>query len=234
MAKIDRAARWVSVLALAVVAGACSLPSDLAPVGDRVVVTTAAPPPPNLAPALDEVPSNPRQRVKLLAGGEPTEEHLEFMQAQDGYVEGSGRVEAIYPGGAGPKAILVWESEGGVVAPRLGPFGPMTCEAVVDIDDELTEDDMGGWGCGSSDPVDPDNPHIGGMGYTTEEAGFNMIQVNHTPGAIATVIELADGGAFVISPGRSSISYHEWNGPRPARVTVFWPDGVIESELTTP
>ena len=183
---------------------------------DGVVVTTGAPPPANLGPPPEEVPAAARQVVTLRPGGAIDPAHLEFIEAQDGYVDGSAKVEAVYPGALGPKAIVTWQS-------NIGECRTIAAAGVVPE----------GWGCGSGFNAEADNA-LGGMGYTTEASGFNMIEVEHTPGVAATVVELTDGTIFVIRPGESSISYHEWNGAPSARITVFWPDGTSESALTSP
>jgi hypothetical protein len=227
-----RRSLWVALLCLGALAACSTLPIDVGPPRDagEVVVTTAAPPPPNLGPAPEETPIVPTQAiVTLRPGGEPNDQQLAFMEAQQGYVEGSGKVEAIYPGADGPLAILTWESEGGEVLPRIGDTGPQSCHSIGPVDQEPS-----GWGCGGPLPDDPRDGFIRGMGYTYEVGGPNMIEVRHGPGVQATVVELIDGRAFVIRPGDSSISYHEWNGAPSARVTVFWQDGSSESELTSP
>jgi hypothetical protein len=184
------------------------------------VVTTTAPDL-GLGPAPVAIPANPRQVVTMRPGPAAlNSSQTQFVESQPGYIEGTAKVEAIYPGGEGPLHILTWE----VNEPR---FGAMTCNSI--SSPELAPS---GHGCGSSDAEAlPFTVH--GYGYSTGE-GEQSLMVNHSPDAEATVIELADASTFVIRPGTSSVSYHQWNGPRPVRVTMFWTDGSTTSEELTP
>ncbi len=143
----------------------------------------------------------------------------QFVEDQPGYIEGSGRVEAVYPGAGGPSHILVWN----VVEPQ---FGEMKCSSITPPD-ELP------MGAGCSGPIQNLPFTVNGYGYTTEPGG-QSVTVEHSPDAEAVVIELEDGSTFVIRPGNSSVSHHEWNGPPPVRVTMFWANGSTTSEELTP
>lgn len=209
-----RLAPWLLVvLTLASVLTACQAR------GGGVVTTTAVPNP-ALGPAPVGIPANPRQVIIMRPGPAALNPlQTQFVESQPGYIEGSAKVEAIYPGGEGPLHILMWD----VNEPR---FGAMTCSTI-----SSPEGAPSASGCASRPEISPFTAY--GYTYTTDP-GRQEVTVEHSPDAEATVIELADASTFVIRPGTSSVSHHQWNGPRPVRVTMFWADGSTTSEELTP
>lgn len=212
----------VLVIVAASVAGCRIGPQEMQPpAGGEGPVTTVSPePPPELGPTPEEVPADARDVIVLESGPEHLDHtHLRYLESQGGYVEGSARVEAVYPGRDGPEYLLRFQ---------LDQFerDRMTCRAVARPGEEPASS-----GCGSGGDLEEHG--IGGMGYSVG-AGPNSIEVEHASDASATVIELMDGSSFVVRPGDSTISFHRWEGEAPARVTVFFEDGTSESRLTLP
>lgn len=173
-----------------------------------------------LRPAPDQIPANPRQIVTMQPGPPVLNDvHDGFLASQAGYVVGSGRVDAVYPGSDGDLFILIWQTNNLQI-------GPTVCRATAPPDAWPQ-----GWGCGSGGGSVPFT--IGGYSHTSGP-GLQEVMVEHSPDAEATVIELADGSTFVIRTSGSSVSYHTWNGPRPVRITVFWDNGTSTSEVLAP
>lgn len=184
-------------------------------------VITMAPPAPDLGPPPAEIPEQPDVEIVVVPGQRPLPPILrEFVERQEGYVLGTGRLEGILQGGPSPLALLSWT--------QAGSDGDMTCRAATPISEE-----PGGWGCGSGlDDIDAGNT-LGGFGYTTDVQGFQSIEVEHSIAAVAVVVERGDGTVIVIRPGDSRFSYFEWEGAPPLRFTVFWEDGTSTSEITS-
>lgn len=214
--------RLLGVVVAAMLTTACDqigLPTPPPP-GPGPVTTMVVPA--DLGPPPADIPAAPRQVIVMLPGSDMLDPvHREFVESQEGYVERSARVEAVYQSSEGPLSILIWQQDD----PR---FGPMSCSSVAPAGVI-----PGGLGCGGRSD-EPESATIFGTSYTTQLQGRNFVEVGHSPGAEATVIELTDGSAFVIRPGESSISYHQWDGAPSARITVFWQDGSSDSQLTGP
>ncbi len=203
------------VLALiAVTMLSCQIPGSAANPPTTVVV------PPDLGPAPDQIPANPLQIVTMRPGLPVVNEvHRDFLAKLPGYVAGSARVDAVYPGKDGDLFILLWHSND-------RQSGALTCRTTAPPDG-LPQ----GFGCDAIGEVVPFT--IDGYSYTSGP-GPQRVMVEHSPDADATVIELADRTNFVIRPGGSSVSYHTWDGPRPIRITVFWSNGTSTSEVLAP
>lgn len=191
------------------------------PVGFEEPRVTVAGPAPNLGAPPVGIPADPLEVVNMEVDGELTPAQVEFVEAQPGYQPGSLELEAFHRGANGRKTLVTWRAvdAGGRT---------MGCSALLDENGSAEST-----GCSSPIP-DREQQTIHGYGYTSETFGDNLIEVHHGGQPEATVVELADGSTFVIRPGTSSISYHEWRGRPPARITVFWPDGTTESVLTHP
>ena len=176
--------------------------------------------PPALGPAPDQIPADPLEIVTMEPGPPALNDvHGDFVVSQPGYVAGSGRVDAVYPGIEGDLFILIWQTN------NL-QLGPMVCRATAPADAQPQ-----GSACDSGGGIVPFT--IDGY-HQTFGPGLQELMVEHSPDAEATVIELADGSTFVIRPDGSSVSYHTWNGPRAVRFTVFWDNGTSTSEVLNP
>lgn len=208
--------RLRAVIALVACVGAVSActPSDET---GRVGPVTTQQIPEDVRPPLLEVPAEPRDTIEMLpAPDEPSDAVIEWLEGYRGYVDGSGRVEAIYAGNDGPHAIIKFQAND----PNLGRVG---CIAVAPLGSAPLST-----GCGSPDV--PPSGEIVGM-FSRQGAGDQEVWIEHSPDAEAVVIELAGGGAFVIRPNDSTVSFHRWVGGPPIRTTVFWPDGTTSQEI---
>jgi hypothetical protein len=143
--------------------------------------------------------------------------HIGFLESQVDFIQGSARALATYPGSTGSLIILAWESID-------SQAGVMTCITTASPDVEP----VGGWGCGSQGEDRPFS--VSSYGQTAGD-NFNEFMVQHSPDALATVIELEDGSTVVMRPGDSTISFHRWEGPAPVRFTMFWNNGTTTSEV---
>ena len=205
----------ITVVACVGVLSACTS----SPGTRRVGPVTTQQIPEDLPPPLLEVPAAPRDTVEMLpAPDELSDAVLGWLENYRGYVDGSGWVEAIYPGQDGPQAIIKFEANN----PMLGL---MSCVAVGPLGSAPTSNS----GC-SSPPAELASKEIAGLSYQLEP-GDQEATIEHSPDAEAVVIELAGGGAFVVRPNGSRVSYHQWVGESPTRMTVFWPDGTTSQEI---
>jgi hypothetical protein len=201
----------IHLAAFALVLAACQSLTGPGP------ITTIAPPP-AMGPAPEFIPANPRQVVTMGPGPEVLDEaHLQFIESQAGYVESTARSLATYPSSTGAVVILAWD------AIDL-QAGVLTCLTTVSPDVEPD----GGFGCSSKGD---DRPFSYSSYSQVAGEGFNEFMVQHSPDALATVLELDDGSTVVIRPGNSTISMHRWNGPEPVRFTMFWNNGTRTSEV---
>lgn len=202
----------IALMAVAVLS--CQIPT----LGGNPPTTVAIVP--DLGPAPDQIPADPLEIVTMQPGPRVLNDvHGDFVVNQAGYVAGSGRVDAVYQGREGNLFILTWRTND----PQMGP---MICRGTAPPDALPS-----GFGCGSAGEAGPFT--IEGYSHTSEP-GPQSVMVEHSTDAEATVLELADGSTFVIRPNGSPVSYHTWNGPRPARFTVFWDNGTTTSEVLTP
>jgi hypothetical protein len=144
------------------------------------------------------------------------EAHLRFIESQADYVEGTARSLATYPSSTGAIVILAWDADDQV--------GVLTCMTTASPGVEPG----GGFGCGSQGD---DRPFSYSSYSQVAGEGFNEFMVQHSPDALATVLELDDGSTVVIRPGNSTISMYRWNGPEPVRFTMFWNNGTRTSEV---
>ena len=185
--------------------------------GGTGAITTVALPP-ELGPAPVAIPENPVQVVTMRPGPEVLEDaHLRFIESQADYVEGTARSLATYPGSSGAVIILAWDA----TDPQAGV---LTCLATASPDVEPA----GGFGCGS----EGDGRAFSYSSYSQSAGGgTNEFMIQHSPDALATVLELDDGSTIVIRTGNSTISMHRWNGPEPVRFTMFWNNGTTTSEV---
>jgi len=170
----------------------------------------------DIGPILEQVPANPRQVVIMRPGPHPPPNaiHQEFLEEQPGYTAGSGNVGAIHLGGGDEVYILEWQVEEPV-------GGLVLCSGAA-----TRANWPDGWSCGAES----------GENFTTVGGWFRglggteQLLIRHTPDAVAVVIDLADGGFYVVRSAGSTYSYSRWDGAAPVSFTVFWADGTTRSE----
>jgi hypothetical protein len=145
------------------------------------------------------------------------EAHLRFIESQADYVDGTARSLATYLDSTGAVVILAWDA----IEPQTGV---VTCLTTASPGAEPA----GGVACSFKGDDRPFSYSSYSQAFGEE---FNEFMVQHSPDAIAVVIELGDGSTVVIRPGKSTISMHRWNGPAPVRFTLFWNNGTTTSEV---
>jgi len=178
--------------------------------------------PPDVGPPLGEIPTTPRQVVTMRPGpAQLNDVHRLFLESQEGYEPGSGSITAIHPGvGDGPLLVLRWIAD-------TPPMGEASCTAVASLTQAPN-------GISCSAPVVELGPFtVGGYTHSIGSESQEMM-IEHSPDAIAVVIELSDHTSYVLRPGTSSVSLHRWEGNRPVRFTIFWNNDTTTSEILSP